>query len=451
MVERRMAVSVQRRKKNVSRNPIKSLILRPELWLEEYEEVDTGVAEREVQRIKVEKLQQATNNAHLAVEALAGLAAKEDFAAVALKSAAEQREIDLLASAPHSVYLLAIKGRRQVQTRLVEPVCASVNSGDCYVLVAPAAGHVIQFIGRYSNVIERSKCAEVAQRILAKKDLGCGKASGVQIIDEEKGQGVSGPIGRRFWKALGGDDKVSPLPAGLPEEDELYESAITATNMVYRLENNELLPLEESWGVALQIEMLEPNSILVFDFGCEMFVWSGKMAPLELRKTALELARHQLWDAGYDYTECGINPFAQQSAKSAQRPKWAVLKTVKQHMEPVLFQSKFTDWPHDAGQIIKVKRQESGDEPQQFESIAVTTFDGLVPCDAQQMIDNKPEEPDLELEGCHLGRGVEYYDAEERRLHKVSSLSVKVWHLQDYEKCLLDAESSYGQFHERDT
>ena len=98
-----------------------------------------------------------------------------------------------------------------------------------------------------------------------------------------------------------------------------------------------------------------------------------------------------------------------------------------------------------------MKRQESGDEPQQFESIAVTTFDGLVPCDAQQMIDNKPEEPDLELEGCHLGRGVEYYDAEERRLHKVSSLSVKVWHLQDYEKCLLDAESSYGQFHERDT
>ena len=423
------------------------------MWREEYEEVDTGVAEREVHRIKVERLQQATNNAHLAAEALAGLAAKEDFGAVALKSAAEQRELDLLASAPLPVYLVAIKGRRQVQTRLVEPVYSSVNSGDCYVLVAPAAGHVIQFIGRYSNVIERAKCAEVAQRIFAKKDLGCGKATGVQIVDEEKGQGVSGPIGRRFWKALGGDDKATALPAGLPEEDEIYESDITATNIVYRLERDKLVPFEDCWGVPLQIEMLDPNNILVFDFGSEMYVWSGKMAPLELRKTALELARHQLWDAGYDYSECAINPIAQkQGGKSTQRPPWAVLKTVKQHMEPVLFQSKFTDWPHDSGQIIKVKRQESDESPSKDQSEPViTTFDGLVPCDAQQMIDNKPEEPDLELEGCHLGRGIEYYDVEERRLHKVSSLSVKVWHLQDYEKCLLDDESSFGQFHERDT
>lgn len=34
------------------------------------------------------------------------------------------------------------------------------------------------------------------------------------------------------------------------------------------------------------------------------------------------------------------------------------------------------------------------------------------PCDAQEMADWSPVEPDLELEGSHLGRGKMYYDSE---------------------------------------
>lgn len=38
-----------------------------------------------------------------------------------------------------------------------------------------------------------------------------------------------------------------------------------------------------------------------------MYVWSGKLVPTELRKTAASLAK-DLWDQGYNYTECDINP-----------------------------------------------------------------------------------------------------------------------------------------------
>lgn len=91
-------VKIQNRR-FTSRNPVKSLILRTDLQ-DEYEEINTGVAEREMNRLKLEQL---AKNSHLAVEALAGLASKEDFTAVALKS----KQDHVLVS---SLYLLHIKG-----------------------------------------------------------------------------------------------------------------------------------------------------------------------------------------------------------------------------------------------------------------------------------------------------------------------------------------------------
>lgn len=252
MVEKR-AVHVQRRKNITSRNPIKSLILRSDMLRDEYEEVDTGVAEREVQRIKLEQL---AKNSHLAVEALAGLASKEDFSSIALKSAANKED-----HSGRSMYLMQIKGRRQIQTRLVEPLYTSVNSGDCFILVTPT--DVIQFVGRYSNVIERARSSEVAQRILLKKDLGCHRATQVQLIEEDK-VGCDSFVGpsKRFWNALGRTGSQQPVhPAGPPEEDELYESAITSTNTVWQLDGDHLEPCEQHWGTILQTDILDPNKV----------------------------------------------------------------------------------------------------------------------------------------------------------------------------------------------
>ena len=75
-----------------------------------------------------------SQNSNLAVEALAGLASKEDFTSVKLRKA----ETNRFKSRPyHDLMLIQIKGRRHVQTRLVEPTVGSVNSGDTYILVTP--------------------------------------------------------------------------------------------------------------------------------------------------------------------------------------------------------------------------------------------------------------------------------------------------------------------------
>lgn len=122
----------------------------------EYREVKTNVAEREKKRLNVEKCKYkllmswkyseritvtsiffcilVSKGSSLAVEALAGLASKEDFLAVQLKKAVPLSS-PMLPYKP--LMLLHVKGRRHVQTRLVEPVIESVNSGDSYVLVTP--------------------------------------------------------------------------------------------------------------------------------------------------------------------------------------------------------------------------------------------------------------------------------------------------------------------------
>ena len=47
----------------------------------------------------------------------------------------------------------------------------------------------------------------------------------------------------------------------------------------------------------------------MLDFGGEMYVWTGKHVALEKRKLLLRLAS-ELWQTGYDYTQCAINPLS---------------------------------------------------------------------------------------------------------------------------------------------
>lgn len=91
--------------------------------------------------------------------------------------------------------------------------------------------------------------------------------------------------------------------------------------------------------------------VLVFDFGAEVYVWTGKLAGRQLREAGKRLAR-DLWEAGCDYSDCDISP-VEGGPATGPRPQWGILGRVGQNMETILFREKFLDWK-DSTRLIKV-------------------------------------------------------------------------------------------------
>ncbi|KAF2366738.1 Gelsolin-like domain [Trinorchestia longiramus] len=412
-------------------NPVRALASK---GLGQYTELRLHAGERELKRTKIEGY---SKNSTLAVEALAGLASKENFSAVTLKpvTAQDTRELP-----PYThPMLLRVKGRRHAEARLVQPSPELVNSGDDFILVTPS--QVYHYKSEFANVIERAKAAEIASFIVQQKDLGVSSSSPVVEITEN----VKGIRRTRFWETLGGgSDSMCALPdAG--GDDEEVEACLARSNKVYRVESCALVPHEQAWGRPPTVDLLKSDQVLVFDFGSEVYFWSGKRAAPEERRAALGLAK-ELWDEPYDYEDCDINPVIpvpHNTVMKGQRPSWGILGKITENLETVLFKERFIDWPDTAQQTrIKEVKEELNRRP---DPVCC-----LQPCSGEELLKNTPEEPDLVLEMSHLGRGTKYYDAEERRLHEVSTKEYRVWHISEAGKTLLPT-SSRCHFHAADT
>lgn len=284
------------------------------------------------------------------------------------------------------------------------------------------------------------------------KDMGCKNSPGIIKIDEQI-KNFSNKHWNQFWSLLGVTENVEnyrPVETGHADEDEIFESCILQTNMCYEVMDDELVPIQEYWGQVPKIAMLNQTKVIVFDFGSEMYIWYGKNVPLESRRRAAQLAQ-EMFDEGYNYEECHINPLnaamyqgareaTDPPAKSANsRPEWAILSKITQHMETILFKEKFLDWP-DYTRVIKVKSPEN-----KSNSVEIN------PCDAEEMWSNEYQDPDLILEGSHIGRGTHYYDKEIMRHYDIKTKSVCKWVIQEYDFQKVEDESEIGEFFSADS
>lgn len=151
---------------------------------------------------------------------------------------------------------------------------------------------VFNYVGKYSNIIEKTRATEIALSIQQQKDLGC-QAVQVITINDDKLTCSRNQV-EKFWNYLGVSDceKLNSMffflfsqyatlfryymctisiayyiiavgiEAGHPDEDELYESAIIDTNMVYELKDEQLVSHEKFWGTLPEIEMLDKNKVI---------------------------------------------------------------------------------------------------------------------------------------------------------------------------------------------
>ncbi|XP_017070765.1 mucin-12 isoform X3 [Drosophila eugracilis] len=424
--------------RRAARNPLKSLAARADIS-SEYTEMRTGIAERELRRLKLESY---GHNANLAAEAIAGLASIEDFKSVALRSSSIPLQQMWLPHKP--VMLLHVKGRTHVQTRLVEPVHTSLNRGDCFILVA--GSQLFRYVGSFANVIEISRSKKICAAIVENKDLGCTASQEVILTD---GKYLKERQWRQFWQILGKkeDDQSEIAECGHADEDDVFESSLIETNKIYEYQDEALIPMEKFWGCIPKVDMLDTRKVLVFDFGSELYVWNGKNAPSDAKRAAMRLAQEHFGaEDSADYAECYLNPLnyssivgrrenAKYAKRTAKRPDWCVLGKITQNMETVLFKEKFSDWP-------ELERE---DLEKDYLSNGVHVVRAL---NGTALHKGEPyQEPNLVLEQSNLGRGNFYYDTDTMRHFDVITKSTDKWQIHEFNFDAANNREDYGHFY----
>ncbi|UJR20854.1 hypothetical protein I4U23_023964 [Adineta vaga] len=433
-----------RRQQQGAKNPLRQIQATVPTEME-YTEIRTDLSEQEVRRIK---RAQIGENAGLAQEALAALAATENFAEISLRKVDQSPVVKFGYEPYKETMLILIKGHRQCSLRLINPVYESINEGDCYLLITPLK--VFAWLGRYANTLEKARTTDIIDYLKQHRDFGLRNEVKYFILDQAKDD-TEDDSHAEFRDMLHGEiDYYKSMNE--VTDDNFYETNITELNRVYRVENDLLMPLENFCFRSLSIQILDPNEVFVFDFGAELYVWNGKFADKTKRNMGLQLGQ-QLWNDPYDYSESPIDPFDPfddqydpSISHGTTRSEWCIFGKQNQNVETLLFKGKFYDWPNDLQELKPTNESTNNTNKALSSQRPPSILDTLKPADEKNMLAKADTPVNLIVEQASLGRGKHWFDPVEMRGHEVQTISLDVWYISENDRHEVP-KSSYGQFY----
>jgi len=173
--------------------------------------------------------------------------------------------------------LLHIKGRKNVRIVQVPMACASLNSGDVFLLDAGLT--LYQWNGSKASGAEKIKAAALVRAIDDERE---GKPQ-VVVVEENDNNAD-------FWKLLGGHGPIASADsAGLDDETagfekKLYQLSDASGNLNFKLVGSG----------KLNKSLLNSNDVFVLDTGAEIFVWVGNGSSKREKDSAMKYAQEYL-------------------------------------------------------------------------------------------------------------------------------------------------------------
>lgn len=215
--------------------------------------------------------------------------------------------------------LLWVRGRQQVRVDEMPFEWASLNKSDCFII--DMGNEIYQWNGPNVNPFEKMKCAKFANSI--QDDERAGKVS-LEYLDSEM------KMLYKFFGDLDGD-----LAEGAPEEVTTRRGRTMAGDTEVKLfkvsdADGEMTCEEISNKLPFHQDMLSGSDVHIITNGEQIYVWKGREASQEEKKSAFTFAEKFI-------TENGLPPQTQ-------------VTVVAQYGEPVLFQSFFDDWQDEWAQ-----------------------------------------------------------------------------------------------------
>jgi advillin len=222
------------------------------------------------------------------------------------------RHVDPSAYKPR---LFHLKGKRNVRVQQVELKSSSLNEGDVFIL--DAGLNLYQWNGKEANKYEKAKGLELITKINGDER---GAKAKLHFLDSGRNDDPE------FWKLLGGKSGVKGANE-VPSDDEVKAA-------VAQLFSHDGQLLGQG---ALDRSLLSTEGTYLIDSGTELFVWIGKGAPAEARRTAMEQA--------------------QQFLKANSRPDWTPVTRVPEGGEQPALKALFKQW--DPPRVVDMKQPEA--------------------------------------------------------------------------------------------